>query len=172
MIKAYTRTLKSYMAFSGRSKRSEFWLFVLVQSLIVVIGLVLVGIHDAAGLILTLYLLGTLIPTVAATVRRLHDTSRGLWWLPLGVGLAPVAYVLGAAGLQYMGVGFLGWLFASLVDEQGMAEEFNSFYELGVALFGLGVMAGIAAGVLAIVLFVFLVSPSTRGENKYGPQPE
>ena len=88
------------MAFSGRSKRSEFWLFVPVQSLIVVIGFVLVGIHDAAGLILTLYLLGTLIPTVAATVRRLHDTSRGLWWLPLGVGLAPVAYVLGAAAFS------------------------------------------------------------------------
>ena len=58
------------------------------------------------------------------------------------------------------------------MGEQGAAEEFNSFYELGVALFGLGVMAGIAAGVLAIVLFVFLVAPSTRGENRYGPQPE
>ena len=101
MIKAYTRTLKSYAAFGGRTKRPEFWLFVLAQSLILVAGLVLVDILDAVGMLLALYLLGTLIPTLAATVRRLHDTSRGAWWLPLGVGLAPVAYVLGAVGLQF-----------------------------------------------------------------------
>ncbi len=71
-----------------------------------------------------------------------------------------------------MGVGFLGWVFASLVDEQGAAEELSDLFELGVALFGLGVTTGIAAGVLAIILLVFLVSPSTRGGNKYGPHPE
>ena len=64
-----------------------------------------------------------------------------------------------------MEVGFLGRVFASLVDEQGPAEELSDLFELGVALFGLGVMTGIAAGVLAIILLVFLVSPSTRGEN-------
>ena len=75
MIKAYTRTLKNCVAFSGRTKRSEFWLFVLAQSLVLVIELILVHINDAAGMLLTLYLLGTLIPTLAATVRRLHDTK-------------------------------------------------------------------------------------------------
>ena len=140
-------------------------MFVLAQSLILVIGLVFVGIHDAAGMLLTLYLLVTLIPTLAATVRRLHDAGRGVWWLPLGVVLAPLAFVLGAMGVQFMEVGFLGRVFASLVDEQGAAEELSDLFELGVALFGLGVMTGIAAGVLAIILLVFLVSPSTRGEN-------
>ena len=172
MVKAYTRTLGNYVAFLGRTKRSEFWLFVLAQSLIFVIGLVLVGIHDAVGMLLALYLLGTLIPTLATIVRRLHDANRGVWWLPLGVGFAPVASVLGAVGVQLMGVGFVGWMFASLVDEQGAAEELSDLFELGVALFGLGVVTGIAAGVLAIILLVFLVSPSTKGENKYGPQPE
>ena len=50
--------------------------------------------------------------------------------------------------------------------------KLSDLFELGVALFGLGVVTGIAAGVLAIILLVFLVSPSTKGENKYGPQPE
>ena len=172
MIRAYTRTLKNYVVFRGRTKRSEFWLFVLAQSLILVIGLVFLGVHDIAGMLLTLYLLATLIPTLAATVRRLHDAGRGVWWLPLGFVLTPVAFVLGAMGIQFMGVGFLGWLFASLVDEQGAAEELSDLFELGVALLGLGVMTGIAAGVLAIILLVFLVSPSTRGESKYGPHPE
>ena len=90
----------------------------------------------------------------------------------MGVGFAPVASVLGAVGVQLMGVGFVGWMFASLVDEQGAAEELSDLFELGVALFGLGVVTGIAAGVLAIILLMFLVSPSTKGENKYGPQPE
>ncbi len=71
-MKAYIRTLKNYVVFRGRTRRSEFWLFMLAQSLILVIGLVLVGTHDAAGMLLTLYLLGTLIPTLAATVRRLQ----------------------------------------------------------------------------------------------------
>ena len=71
-----------------------------------------------------------------------------------------------------MGVGFLGWLFDSLVDDQWVAEEFSDLFELGVALFGMGLMTGIAAGVLAIILLVLLVSPGTRGENRYGPHPE
>ena len=173
MIEVYTWTLKNYVAFSGRTKRSELWLFVLAQSLILVVGLVLAGIHDAVGMLLTLYLLGTLIPTLAATVRRLHDTSRGFWWLPLGVCLAPVASVLGAVGVQFMGIGLLGWIFVSVVewDVQGTAVVFDNLFTLGLALVGLGVIAGIAGGVLAIILLVFLVSPSTEGENKYGPQP-
>ena len=190
MIEVYTWSLKNYVAFSGRTKRSEFWLFVLAQSLILVVGLVLASIHGAVGMLLTVYLLGTLIPTLAATVRRLHDTSRGFWWLPLGVCLAPVAVVLGAVGVLFMGKGLLGWIFSSVVpsvvqclefffwrverDVQGTAVVTDNFFMLvmlGLALVGLGVIAGIAGGVLAIILLVFLVSPSTVGENKYGPQP-
>lgn len=144
----------------------------LAQGLVLAIGLVLASLHEVAGMLLTLYLLGTLIPTLSATVRRLHDTGRGFWWLPLGVVLAPAAYVLGVLGVQFMGVGFVGWLFGSLLDEQGAAEKLGELFELGVALFGMGVMTGIAAGALAIVLLVFLASPGTRGENKYGSHPE
>ena len=155
---------------SGPSSGCSFW----HRALIFVIGLVLADVYDAVLALLTLYLLGTLMPTLAAIVRRLHDTNQGFWWLPLGVGVAPVAFVLGALGVQFMGVGLLGWIFVRAVDgdTQGTAAELENLFELGVALFGLGVLTGIAGGVLAIVLLVFLVSPSTRGENKYGPQPD
>ena len=89
----------------------------------------------------------------------------------MGVGLSPVALVLGTVGVQFMGVGFLGWLFAILVDEQETAEELSGFFALGIALFGLGMMTGMVGGVLAIVLLVLLATPGERGENKYGPQP-
>ena len=173
MIDAYVGMLRNYIVFRGRTSRSAFWSFVLVQGAITVVALVLSGVvHDAIGILLALYLLATLVPALAGLVRRLHDTGRGFWWLPLGVGLSPVAFVLGAAGVQFMGVGFVGWLFASLVDEQEAAEELSDLFALGIALFGLGMMTGIAGGVLAIVLLVFLATPSERGENKYGPQPE
>ena len=164
-------------------------MFVLAQSLILVIGLVFVGIHDAAGMLLTLYLLVTLIPSLAATVRRLHDAGRGVWWLPLGVVLAPLAFVLGAMGVQFMEVGFLGRVFASLVDEQGAAEELSDLFELGVALFGLGVMTGIAAGAWCCAVWAggddghrswsagdypigVLGISKHKGREQYGPHPE
>ena len=151
----------------------------LAQSLILLIGLALSGIHDAASVLLTLYLLGTLIPTLAATVRRLHDTGRGFWWLALGVVPAPVAYVLGVVGVLSIGGAFLGWVFDGLSAATDPVEfvEFGVlayilFLVLALALLALLVMMGIAVGALAIALLVFLVSPSTRGENKYGPHPE
>ena len=174
MIDAYVGMLRNYIAFRGRTSRSAFWSFVLIQGVITAVALILSGVvHEAVGILLMLYLLVTLTPTLAGVVRRLHDTGRGLfWWLPLGVGLSPVAYVLGAAGVQFMGIGFVGWLFASLVDEQEAAEELNDLFGLGITLFGLGMMTGIVGRVLAIILLVFLTTPSERGENKYGPQPE
>ena len=174
MVRAYRRTMASYAAFSGRTGRSEFWLFVLAQSLIVAGGLVLAATHDTAAALLALYVLATLIPALAATVRRLHDTNQGLWWLALGVGLALAALALGAAGAQFTGVGFVLWVFVSAVerDTQGTAAEFESLFELGVTLLGLSVIAGLAAAALGLVLLVYLASAGTRGNNRYGPQPD
>ena len=179
MIRAYARTLKSYMAFGGRAKRSEFWLFVTAQGSIATVALILLGsVPDAVGWLLALYLLGTLTPTLAATVRRLHDTGRSSWWLLLGLGPAPVAAALIVAGILLFQVGFVGGIFelVGLAAGDPVAEDavetFEGFLELGLALLLLGVMAAVVGGVLAIVLIVFLASPGYRGENKYGPQPD
>ena len=191
--------MKNYTAFSGRTKRSDFWLFVLAQTIIFLIGLILVNLHDAASVVLVLYLLGTLIPTFAATVRRLHDTGRGFWWLPLGASFTPVGCVLGTLGFYLFALGLglaiidaafggffaLGEAFtAPFGDSVSAPFEFGSYLTglftgraeeillLGLGLLAIGVVAGIAGGVLSITLLVFLVSPSTFGENEYGPQPE
>ena len=179
MIRAYTRILKSYMAFGGRTRRSEFWLFVLVQGAITVGALILSGsVHDVVVLLLALYLLGTLTPTLAAIVRRLHDTGRSSWWLLLGLGPAPVATGLIVAGLVFIQVGFVGEIFefVGLAAGDPLAEDavetFEGLFVLGIALFSLGVLATFGGGVLAIVLLVLLASPGQHGENKYGPQPD
>ena len=178
MIEAYARMIRSYMVFRGRTSRSSFWSFVLVQSAITVVALILGGVvHDAVGVLLALYLLATLMPMLAGIVRRLHDTGRGFWWLPLGVGLAPVAMLLFVLGILLVQVGFIGGIFELVGLAAGdpiaddAAEAFEGFLILGLALLSLGVITTIAGGALAIVLIALLAAPGERGENKYGPQP-
>ena len=77
----YLGCWKKYAEFSGRARRKEFWMFVLFNYL-VVIG---VGILDAIlGTCFALhgiYWLAAIIPCLAVTVRRLHDTDHSGWWL-------------------------------------------------------------------------------------------
>lgn len=87
----YVTVLKKYAVFSGRAQRAEYWYFILFN-LLVLIGLVLVDSTTGSfsgdmgmGLLSGLYYLGVLVPSVAVTVRRLHDTSRSGWWLLIGL---------------------------------------------------------------------------------------
>jgi uncharacterized membrane protein YhaH (DUF805 family) len=85
----YLEVLKKYAVFSGRARRKEYWMFALFN-ILVAIGLMIVdgvtGTLSAAtgyGLLSGLYALAVLIPNLAVTVRRLHDTGRSGWWLLL-----------------------------------------------------------------------------------------
>lgn len=84
----YLKALREYATFDGRARRTEFWMFVLAYALIY-IGLVLVDtvIAVAVGtpifVLSGLFGLAMLIPGIAVTVRRLHDTSRSGWWVLL-----------------------------------------------------------------------------------------
>ncbi len=63
-----------YADFNGRASRSEYWWFALAVAL----GCgILSAIAPAAYFI---FALGTLVPSVAAATRRLHDTNRSGWW--------------------------------------------------------------------------------------------
>ena len=76
----YLAVLKKYAEFSGRARRKEYWMFALFNFIIVfVLGLVdaLVG---SPGIVGMLYALAVLIPGIAVSVRRLHDTDRSGWW--------------------------------------------------------------------------------------------
>ncbi|AWN23517.1 DUF805 domain-containing protein [Deinococcus irradiatisoli] len=83
-------TLKKYAVFSGRARRREYWMFSLVSSLVFGVllaadlALGLADLSKGAGLFSGLFVLAILLPTLAVTVRRLHDTGRSAWWLLLG----------------------------------------------------------------------------------------
>ena len=81
-----------YVDFSGRASRSEYWWF----ALFIVLGNVLLS-FVGHGLPL-LFALATLLPSIAAATRRLHDTDRSGWMqlivlIPL-VGWLVVIYFL------------------------------------------------------------------------------
>jgi len=83
--------LRRYAEFSGRSRRKEFWMYYLLVIILVVVASILEGILGLTGMVggvygplTTLILLGTLVPSLAVGVRRLHDTDRSGWFILLG----------------------------------------------------------------------------------------
>lgn len=105
----YIAVLKKYAVFSGRARRKEYWMFVLVNF---IIGFVLdfiealfmpgssrmslpgVGSIGAPWIIYSLYNLAVLLPSIGVAIRRLHDTNRSGWWL-----LIELVPLVGAIGL-------------------------------------------------------------------------
>ena len=81
-----------YLLFNGRASRKEFWA-VMLFSVLISFALQLLytlgfAISDNLGLLLALpfviFSLGMVIPQLAVSVRRLHDTDKSGWWLLLG----------------------------------------------------------------------------------------
>ena len=87
----YLGVLKQYATFEGRARRKEYWYFVLFYVLVyLVLAAVdgLTGTYNAdagVGLLSGLYVLATFLPSLAVTVRRLHDTDRSGWWVLINV---------------------------------------------------------------------------------------
>ncbi|MFK7925271.1 MAG: DUF805 domain-containing protein [Bacteroidia bacterium] len=81
----YLKALKNYAGFSGRASRKEYWMFFLFHALfIVAMAFSSSFVQETIGLrigavFLAIYLLGTMIPSLAVTVRRLHDINRSGW---------------------------------------------------------------------------------------------
>lgn len=79
----YLDVLKKYAVFSGRARRKEYWMFILFN-LIVSIVLAVADLSLGSPLVLYyIYSLAVLLPSLAVSVRRLHDTDRSGWWMLL-----------------------------------------------------------------------------------------
>lgn len=99
----FTQSIKSvfskYATFTGRASRSEYWYFtlfnIIASTLLLLLGIAIgaaTGGSDGVpgGLIVgyilyIIYGLGVLIPSLAVTVRRLHDTNNSGWLILLGL---------------------------------------------------------------------------------------
>ncbi len=94
----YTDVLKKYSVFNGRAPRKEYWMFVLWNSIIVialtiVISIIAVAINvPSVSAVIYLYYLAIFLPSLAVSVRRLHDTNHSAWWLL--ISLVPIIGII------------------------------------------------------------------------------
>ncbi len=82
----YLSVLKKYFVLKGRARRSEYWMFVLVNLLIsialtAVDAVIINALNVPFGILSAVYTIGILCPSFCVGVRRLHDTGRSAWWL-------------------------------------------------------------------------------------------
>ncbi len=103
---AISSGFQNYTNFQGRASRSAFWwwqlFFVGVYLLVHVVGtaILVFGVYmemlfvALAGYIVPvgLYVLAMILPTLAVTIRRLHDLDRSGWWY--FIGLVPVVGII------------------------------------------------------------------------------
>lgn len=171
------RPLKQYANFTGRASRAEFWwffLFVIVTWMVayfVLIGTVmsagagqtqpsagLAGAVGVLGIILMLFWLALLIPSIAVQTRRLHDTNRSGWWLGAFYLIYAVYLMLLLASVgSVMGAAMTG-------VQPDPSQAFGP-------MFIVTMVVALAMFVYAIVLLVFYCQEGTRGDNLYGPDP-
>lgn len=86
---------KNYFRFTGRARRQEYWGYTLFNVLAyvaaffldIVLSVILYGGDDFVPLFLALWFLYQIVPSIAVTVRRLHDQDLSGWlylitWVP------------------------------------------------------------------------------------------
>ena len=78
---AVKKCLSNFATFSGRARRSEYWFFYLFFILVAIAAAIVDGVIGTYPLLYAIAVLALLIPMLAVTVRRLHDTSKSGWYL-------------------------------------------------------------------------------------------
>ncbi|WP_058044172.1 DUF805 domain-containing protein [Streptomyces roseifaciens] len=81
----YVDVLKKYATFSGRASRPEFWMFTLVSLVISIVLAVIDALLGTGMIIETVYDVAVFLPSLAVSVRRLHDIDRSGWWVLIGL---------------------------------------------------------------------------------------
>jgi uncharacterized membrane protein YhaH (DUF805 family) len=84
---------RKYASFGGRARRAEYWWYtlfnVILYAVMVTIGFLVDyltgGQGVGPGVVIVTYLAATLLPTLAVTCRRMHDTGNSGWWQLLAV---------------------------------------------------------------------------------------
>ncbi len=185
LITAWLSFFKKDVDFKGRSRRQEYWYAYLANF---IIGMVLNFIRSAAMavarisydysvhrtaesiydfffMVTVLYMLATVIPTLAMQTRRLHDTGRSgrlllFWFVPgvLGFFSVGIPVIIAALSMPF-NAGYYG-------ARQGMAAYSMFFMMVGV------IFTAILTLALEIMFIAFFCQEGDRGENKYGRSPK
>ena len=154
--------MKNYAKFEGRTGRFAYWMYLLITLAISAVGILIAiavtgglgqvsalntpwGMSPAAFGVSAAIVLVFICPTVAITVRRLHDTGHSAWWISFLIAFL-----------------FCFWLAAVLGKEAN-----GSVFDIASAIFGF------FSFILFVTNFILLFcADSQHGENQYGPNPK
>ncbi|WP_412061591.1 DUF805 domain-containing protein [Rubrivirga sp. IMCC45206] len=103
----YLDVLRNHYAdFDGRARRKEYWMFFLVNAIVYLgilavagaLGSISESLGAVVGMLYVVYALAVLVPSVAVTVRRLHDTGKSGWMVLIAlipiVGLVLIYFMI------------------------------------------------------------------------------
>ena len=117
---------KRYFDFSGRSRRKEYWMFVVFVIIVSVVlsildtmlglggstssssefgdGTASASFSSRGGILSSIFGLVTLIPSIALGVRRMHDQDRSGWWILVPIAnIIMIWFIAGTAGPNRFG---------------------------------------------------------------------
>ena len=77
----YLGCWQKFAEFNGRARRQEYWMFALFNFLVGILVALADGVLGTAGMLGFIYNLAVLVPSLAVTARRLHDTDRSGWMM-------------------------------------------------------------------------------------------
>ena len=177
-LEAIKTCFKKYFDFKGRARRSEIWWFMLFCALVYFVGSIVMAFlaellagplgvepEKLAVVFVSLIALALFFPAIAVLTRRLHDTSRGGWWVALYVA---VMLIYGVCYYSLM------W---PLLTKMGsnpfeLAQSMTDAMMAAPTMATLMSVCGMLTFILSIVLLVFSLLDSKWKENKYGPSPK
>ena len=176
-----------YTDFDGRSRRSEYWWFFLFTMLVFLMPLLPLGIlyhtfdlETAQGLetlwVLPAILLGIALvvavlilicPIYAVMTRRLHDVGRSGWWIVWDIILDIVSSIV-------LSVAYGRITYAPDAVEPSDFTMLKAISESSLPMIVVAIVffLYLAHASVSIVILVFTLLDSHKGENKYGPSPK
>lgn len=190
---AMFRPFVRYAEFNGRSNRAEFWLFLLFVYAVEAVlygALYLMSLKNGSfdldtflprylqfSPLISLFGLGIIVPILAVQVRRLHDINRSGWWLLMPIVISVIAYVvfLSVKGEELFGLMMtMGQQMESQQTSNPMAMMNPvAILKLEWPMFKLMIPWVILPSLGGqLVLFIFLLLPGTKGDNRFGAPPK
>jgi uncharacterized membrane protein YhaH (DUF805 family) len=99
---------RKYVDAKGRASRSEFWYFQLflfiLQTVASLIDSNVLGTElGQTGTVATIASLGTFLPALCVSIRRLHDVERSGWWMLISltcIGIIPLIFWEASKGVS------------------------------------------------------------------------
>ncbi len=104
----YLDVLKKYAVFEGRASRKEYWMFVLANFIVgfilgIISGIVKVALKVDISLVIDIYQLAIIIPSISVAVRRMHDVNKNGWYIIIPFYNLVLACTAGTQGMNNYG---------------------------------------------------------------------